>query len=105
MSSNGQDAATAIKDTSSPDQSRVKRNLELIWLRIDERFNNFAHAFRFFDMNFNNRVSFNEFSQGIETLKVKITLKEQMECFNHLDGDRKEYITYDDFCGLTKERR
>lgn len=76
MSSNAKDKATAEKDTASPEETRLKRNLELIWLRIDERFSSFSAAFRFFDMNFNNRVSFNEFSQGIETLKVKITLKE-----------------------------
>jgi len=89
MSSNAKDKATAIKDTSGPDESRLNRNLELIWMRIDERFSNFSAAFRFFDMNFNNRVSFNEFSQGIETLKVKITLKEQLECFNYLDTEQK----------------
>ena len=76
MSSNGKDKATAIRDNSLPAESRLKRNLELIWQRLDERFQNFSAAYRFFDMNFNNRVSFNEFSQGIETLKVKITLKE-----------------------------
>jgi Ca2+-binding EF-hand superfamily protein len=56
-------------------------------------------------MNFNNRVSFNEFSKGIETLKVKITLKEQLECFNYLDTDQKQYINYDKFTGLAVERR
>lgn len=105
MSNNAKDHATAEREQSTIEDSRLKRNLELIWLRIDERFQSFANAFRFFDMNFNNRVSFNEFSQGIETLKVKITLREQMECFNYLDKGAKEYITYDDFCGLTKERR
>lgn len=85
MSNNAKDHATAEREHYSLEDSRLKRNLELIWLRIDERFPSIANAFRFFDMNFNNRVSFNEFSQGIETLKVKITLKEQMECFNYLD--------------------
>ena len=105
MSNNAKDHATAEREQSTLEDSRLKRNLELIWLRIDERFQSFANSFRFFDMNFNNRVSFNEFSQGIETLKVKITLREQMECFNYLDKGAKEYLTYDDFCGLTKERR
>jgi Ca2+-binding EF-hand superfamily protein len=81
------------------------RNLELIWLRIDERFNNFSQAFRFFDMNFNNRVNFNEFSVGLEFLKMKITLKEQLECFKYLDYDQKSYITYENFCALSVERR
>lgn len=76
LSSNKHDQATAEKNLASPDENRLQRNLELIWLRIDERFQNFSAAFRFFDLNFNNRVSFNEFSQGLETLKVKMNLKD-----------------------------
>ena len=83
----------------------MRRNLELIWLRLDERFSNFSAAFRFLDMNFNNRVSFNEFSKGLETLKVKISLREQLECFKYLEPDNKDYITYDNFCALAVERR
>ena len=75
MSSNMKDKATAGLG-GLPEQGSLVRNLELIWMRIDERFPNFAAAFRFFDMNFNNRVTFNEFSTGVEALKVKITLKE-----------------------------
>lgn len=81
------------------------RNLELIWLRIEDRFSNFSAAFRFFDLNFNNRVSFNEFSQGIENLKVKITHKELSDCFRYLDKEGNNYITYDNFCALSVERR
>lgn len=89
LSSNSKDKATAEKDMATLDETRLKRNLELIWLRINERFNNFSQAFRFFDMNFNNRVNFNEFSVGLEFLKMKITLKEQLECFKYLDSDQK----------------
>jgi len=42
LSSNRKNGATAEKNTASPDQNRLKRNLELIWLRIDERFQNFS---------------------------------------------------------------
>lgn len=41
----------------------------------------------------------------METLKVKITLKEQLECFTYLDREGKQYIDYDDFTGLAVERR
>jgi len=41
----------------------------------------------------------------METLKVKITLKEQLDCFNYLDRDKKQWIDYDDFTGLAVERR
>jgi hypothetical protein len=50
-------------------------------------------------------VSFNEFSKGLETLKVKISLREQLECFKYLEPDNKDYITYDNFCALAVERR
>jgi len=39
----------------------LKRILDLLWIKIDERFKGMAEAYRYFDVNFNNRVSFNEF--------------------------------------------
>lgn len=38
MTSNNREKATAEKDTDDVAASRLKRNLELIWQRIDERF-------------------------------------------------------------------
>ena len=52
---------------------------------MQERFKNFSPAFRFFDLNFNNRVSFNEFQYGMENLKVKLSLRDQQMIFNYLD--------------------
>ena len=105
LSSNKHDSATASKNLASPEENRLKRQLELIWLRINERYSSFQSAFRFFDLNFNNRVSFNEFSKGLEVLKVKINLNDQLDCFNYLDTDGKAFITYDNFCNLAHERR
>lgn len=105
LTANQQHCATAAKDTSAIAEVRTKRNLELILIRIKERFPRFAAAFRFFDINFNNRVSFNEFSRGIEALKVKITVNELLECFRFLDCKGQGYITYHEFCGLSSERR
>lgn len=39
----------------------LKRILDLLWIKIAERFPNIHEAYRYFDVNFNNRVSFNEF--------------------------------------------
>lgn len=106
MSSNIQDGATAEKpEEMSLEQSRLKRNLEFIWLRVDEKFTSLSKAYRFFDVNYNNRVTFNEFSKGLEMLKVKMNLKDQLACFKYLDHDDSQYLTYDEFCGLTVERR
>lgn len=39
----------------------LNRMLDLLWIKISERFKGMAEAYRYFDVNFNNRVSFNEF--------------------------------------------
>lgn len=39
----------------------VKKMLDLLWIKVSEKYNNIAEAYRYFDVNFNNRVSFNEF--------------------------------------------
>lgn len=35
--------------------------LDLLWIKLEERFLNMADAFRYFDKNYNNKVSFGEF--------------------------------------------
>ena len=59
----------------------MKRQLEVIAVRLNERFHTLSAAFRFFDINFKNQITFNEFSKGLETLKVKVSLKDQLQCF------------------------
>jgi Ca2+-binding EF-hand superfamily protein len=39
----------------------MKKFLDLLWLKISDKFNTIAEAYRYFDVNFNGRVSFNEF--------------------------------------------
>jgi hypothetical protein len=39
----------------------VKRMLDLLNIKLGEKYRNLAEAYRYFDVNFNNRVSFNEF--------------------------------------------
>ena len=40
--------------------------LELLWIKVEERFVNVATAFRFFDKDSNQKINFNEFNYGIE---------------------------------------
>jgi hypothetical protein len=40
---------------------RLQKSLDLLWIKLDERFKSMADAYRYFDTNFNNRVSFGEF--------------------------------------------
>lgn len=79
--------------------------LDLLWIKIQEKFNHIAAAYRYFDVNFNNRVSFNEFQKGLDHLRIKYQVNEVDLIFRYLDKDRKEYISYLDFCELAEERR
>ena len=45
--------------------------LDLIWIKIADRFKGMAAAYRYFDVNFNNRVSFNEFQKGLDHMRLK----------------------------------
>lgn len=61
LSANTKTEATAEAMIIPKGQEKLYRLLEFVWVRLQERFKNFSPAFRFFDLNFNNRVSFNEF--------------------------------------------
>lgn len=76
LSSNSKNQATAEKSKESVEDVHLRRTLEFIWIRIQERFKTFSPAFRFFDTNFNNRISFTEFTKGLEGLKVKVAAKD-----------------------------
>jgi Ca2+-binding EF-hand superfamily protein len=45
--------------------------LDLLWIKLDERFSSMSHAFRYFDKNYNNRVSFGEFQKALDNLRIK----------------------------------
>lgn len=49
----------------------LKKILDLLWIKIHEKFRGLAEAYRFFDVNFNNRVSFNEFQKALDHMRIK----------------------------------
>ena len=58
-----------------------------------------------FDVNFNNRVSFNEFQKGLDHMRLKFQVNELDIIFKYLDRGQKGYISYNDFCQLSEEKR
>ena len=58
LSNNLKSKATAEKSTESPSEIHLRRTMEFIWIRIQERFHNFSPAFRFFDKNMNGCITF-----------------------------------------------
>ena len=76
LSSNMKDKASAEPSQLTKDEIYLNRMLDFCWTRIQERFKTISPAFRYFDLNFNNRVSFNEFILGMENLKVKLSSRD-----------------------------
>lgn len=79
--------------------------LDLLWIKINERFRTIAESYRYFDVNFNNRVSFNEFQKGLDHLRIKFQVNIVDAMFKYLDQGQKGYISYQDFCELAEEKR
>ena len=68
MSSNTKQGPTSKhQDTGG----QLKKMLDLLWIKLDERFKTIAEAYRYFDRNFNNRVSFGEFQKALDHLRIK----------------------------------
>jgi len=79
--------------------------LDLLWLKIYEKKSSIYEAYRHFDVDFNNRVSFAEFQKGLDHMRIKFTTDQMLSIFNYLDKDQKGFINYTDFCEMAEERR
>lgn len=55
--------------------SSIEKNLELLWIKLEEKFKNTGIAFRFFDKNYDNSVNFSEFQNSLDTLKIKFSIQ------------------------------
>ena len=84
---------------------RLATNLELLWTRINEKFQTISQAFRYFDVNSNLNISYQEFYNGLDKLKVKINEEDIKRIFEYLDLDKDGQVSYNEFCNLCEERR
>lgn len=82
MSSNTEGTATHIPKHEG---GLLHRMLDLLWIKIQEKFYRISDAYRYFDVNFNNRVSFNEFQKGLDHLRIKYQVNEVDMIFKYLD--------------------
>lgn len=48
-------------------------------------------------------LTLNEFAQGIEHLRIKISISHIRDIFNYLDQDKKEELTFKEFRLLDEE--
>ena len=54
-------------------------------------------AFRFFDNDHMLSLTLNEFAQGIEHLRIKVSFAQIKEIFMYLDQDQKSEISFKEF--------
>lgn len=55
--------------------------------QLTERFKNFGHAFRFFDLHSSGKLSLADFSFGLDQLMVKFSRAQISELFKRVDVD------------------
>ena len=71
---------SGTRGTFSTDQvassGDLKRILDLLWIKLDERFRTMGEAFRYFDRNFNNSVSFGEFQKALDLMRIKFSVEQ-----------------------------
>ena len=82
---------------------QFKRVLALVSSKIYERFNTLLAAFRFFDTDHSLSLNLNEFAQGIEYLRIKISFDDVKNLYNFLDKDMNDTISYGEFKMLSEE--
>ena len=105
MSSNQKGEATYEKETKQDEEKAVfTEMLSMISSKINERFNSINAAFRFFDSDYDQNINFNDFAQGVEYLRVKLSYEDIWKIYRYLDTNGDGQISYSEFCQLCEEK-
>jgi hypothetical protein len=99
LSGNNLTNATCTRPAAGGQQQQM---LDLLWIKIEERFHNMADGYRFFDVNYDN---FAGFQRAIDSLRINFQVTQLDLLFRTLDRGNKGFISYGDFCELSEERR
>jgi hypothetical protein len=83
----------------------LSKLLLLISIKIEEKYSSVAKAFLAFDRNESKTIEWREFLKGVEGLRVKLPKEELRKVFDHLDANHDQQLTYNEFCGLSEEKR
>eukprot|EP00347_Sterkiella_histriomuscorum_P010064 403338822 len=86
-------------------EKKLENIMELVGAKLMEKFNSLSAAFRFFDANLNQSISFNEFYNALDHLGIKISTEDSKKIFDYLDTDKNNAVSYNEFCELSEEKR
>ena len=76
----------------------------MIHIRIEEKFGEYRKAFRAFDLNKDNDLSFDEFVSGCEFCGIRLSVHDFKLVYETIDYDNNEGIDFDKFCFLNSDR-
>ena len=88
------------KIETDQDKLGIKECLDKLWEKIQERFYKVALAFRYFDINNNQQISYNEFEISLHRLGIKLPAVKIRQMFDYIDTDQDGQIQYTEFCEL-----
>ena len=77
--------------------------MALVSGKIYERFKDIVHAFRYFDTDHQLSLTLNEFAQGIEYLRIKMSFEDVKRLFMYLDVNFNKEINLNEFKLLSEE--
>jgi len=72
--------------------------------KLEEKFEKFLKAFKFFDAECIGAVHFTSFKQTLDKLSLRCTDSEAKELFSILDTKKDGYLDYEEFCALVPNK-
>lgn len=100
-----------FRDTQLPTRYSVKEKLHLqkllkrIHSRIEQKFTNYRHAFRAFDVNLDGQLNLEEFVECCEKQGILLPISDFQKVFKMIDYDGSGGIGYKEFCLLNSDKR
>ena len=101
-SSNADNIGHSYKPITNTNIKTMNNMLNFLWVKIEEKFIKLSLAFRFFDEKCRSKVSYKDFVQGIEKLRVKLHKDDIKEIFTFLDADQDKFLNYQEFSKINR---
>ncbi len=84
--------------------SHEKQLIEFVWNKIQERHRNTTQAFRYFDSKGKGKLKKADLILGLEKLRVRLAAKDIDTIWQVLDGQKRGFANFNDFCVLQETR-
>lgn len=72
--------------------------INLIEIKMEEKFKTIHDAFRIFDTNGDSKLDFKEFEKGMNHLAADLSKEDIIQAYNLLDRNKNGEIEYHEFC-------